>query len=274
MKTRVILLLISIASATLLFNCKKSNPASPSSQTSKTYFDFLKNTQWVGVLDGSGYQYAPPCCLRVNADTTLAVYAPFAFWINNAWEYVDSLKGKISNIDSLPDGRTKIKINFNYLGDVEIYITDRQTLTGYSQDANKQVPFEAEIFPKDVDVGGTTWSGPVMTDQSATGFAYPDVSSVSFSGNKLFTTYTRNGKIMADNSLKVIEISYTQKGAMVFFYGFNETNNIEPAYFGVLKPSGDAMMVYSGSSNARLPNYVQTTAWYGPIGVTPVINKQ
>ena len=269
-----LIIIATILSTVIPFSCKKSNNPAPSPSTSNTYFDFLKNTQWVGILARSGYQYAPPCCIRVNADTTIAVYASFIFLINNALQYVDSIKGKINSMDSLPDGRTKIKIKFNYIGDVEIYITNREQLTSNYPDINKPTPFEAVIFPKEVDVKGSTWSGPVMTGQSATGFAYPDLSRVIFSADKPVTIYTRNGLYCADNDKKVVEMGYSQKGAMVFFYGFDETNDLVPRYFGVLLPSEDKMMIYSGSMDARLPYYTQSTPWYGPLGVTPIIDKQ
>jgi len=271
---RHLIIMATVLLTAILFSCKKSNPTPSPLQTSKTYFDFLINTQWVGTLDRSGYQYAPPCCIRVNADTTIAVYAPFIFLINNALQYADSIKGKINSMDSLPDGRTKIKIKFNYIGDVEIYITNREQLTSNYPDINKPTPFVAVIFPKEVDVKGSTWSGPVMTGQSATGFAYPDLSRVIFSADKPVTIYTRDGLYCADNDKKVVEMGYSQKGAMVFFYGFDETNGKEPRYFGVLLPSGDKMMIYSGATEARLPYYTQTTPWYGPLGVTPIIDKQ
>lgn len=269
MKKYLIMIAVGMLAISIIDGCKKDKSTSKLPGTA-TYIDFLMNTQWVGVLDRNGYQYPPPCCLRINADTTIAVYAPFFFLVNNAWESADSIKGKISSLDSLPDGRTKLKINFNRLGDVEIYITDRKQLMGVSSGGNK-VPFEASIFPKDVDINGTVWSGPSMGDGS---FAYPDLSSINFSSMGTYTEYTRNGKIMADNSVKPIRISFSQKGAMVFMYGFNETNNKEPQYFGVLTPSGDQMMVYSNSPDSRLPYYTQTYAWYGPIGATPVIKKQ
>jgi hypothetical protein len=273
MKKYIILIAVGMMVISILPGCKKGNNPSPSS-TSKTYFDFLKNTQWVGTLDRSGYEYPAPCCLRINADTTIAVYAPFFFLVNNVIETADSIKGKINSIDSLPDGRTRIKIKFNYISDVEIYFTNRKNLICISTDANKPIPFQAEIFPNEVLLKGTTWSGPIMTEQSATGYAYPDLSDVSFLADKTATSYHRNGKLITDTGLTPVELSYSQKGAMVFLFGFDETNSKEPAYFGMLLPSGDKMMIYSGSQDARLPYYTQTIAWYGPLGVTPVINKQ
>lgn len=269
MKKHLTTIAIAIMGIIILQNCKKgNNPPAPTA--TKTYFDFLKNTQWVGTLDRSGYQYPPPCCLRINADTTIAVYAPFFFLVNNAWQTEDSLKGKISSIDSLPDGRAKLKINFNRLGDVDIYITDRKQLMGFSLNGNN-VPFEASIFPEDVDINGTTWSGPSMGGGS---FAYPDVSTISFASTGTYTEYSRNGKIMVDNNVQPVRISFHRKGAMVFMFGFNEAIGKAPSYFGVLMPSGKEMMVYSNAPEARLPNYTQTTAWYGPIGQTPIIVKQ
>lgn len=269
MKKYLIIVGVVIMVLSIFQGCKKDKTSSKSPGAG-TYIDFLKNTQWVGTLDRSGYQYPPPCCLRINADTTIAVYAPFFFFVNNAWESEDSIKGKISTVDSLPDGRTKLKINFSRIGDVDIYITDRKQLLAVSPDGNK-VPFEAFIFPEDVDINGTTWSGPSMGDGS---FAYPDLSTISFSSTGIYTEYSKNGKIMVDNKIQPYRSSFHRKGAMVFMFGFNETNAKGPAYFGVLTPSGDQMMVYSNSPDARLPYYTQTHAWYGPIGVTPLITKR
>lgn len=258
------------------FSCKKSNNPLPPASTAKTYVDFLINTQWVGTLDRNGYNYPPPCCMRVNPDTTVAIYAPFFFGTGGTYQTPDSIKGKITSIDSLADGRTRIKINFPSINvtDHEIYITNRQNLMSSSADPRKAPGFSAIIFTKEVSLKGTTWSGPVMTGGGPTQgiVAYPDMSVNVFTENA--TRYYRSGRLMADNGGTIIEASYVQKGAMIFMFGFNETNNKLPVYFGVLLPSGDKMMVHSSSPDARLPYYFQTIYWYGLPGFTPILNKQ
>lgn len=266
---------------TTLSACKKSGTILPAAQ--KNYADFLKNTEWVGVLDRNGYHYPPPCCLKFNPDNTITIYAPFWFNDNGVYVTPDTIRGKINSIDSLPDERTAVKVNFPYLNDQTIYITNRQKLIGISSDPNKPVTFQLEIFPASgISVKGTTWSGPLMSGGGAASgqYAYPDLSSIGFLGNKNATVYYRNGNLMPAQPTPqapapgVLEAAYLQQGAMVFMSGYKENGIILMDYFGVLLPSGDKMMVHSGSQEARLPNYLQTIAWYGPIGATPVIIKK
>lgn len=265
---------ITILFVILIISCKKSNDSAPSA--TESYYDFLINTQWVGTLHGNTFQYPPPCCIRINSDTTIAVYGPFQFITNNDWQYTDSIKGKISSIDSLPDGRTLVKIKFNFIDDVEIYISDRKTLSSTTVGLNKYNPFQAELFNNNLDIKGTTWSGHVITESGPTNGmnAYPDLSSVTFMADKSVTRYHRGGQLISNTDLTPLESLYSQKGAMILMYGFNETNNELPTYFGVLLPSGDKMMVFSRENSSRLPYYSQTPAWYGPIGVTPIINRR
>jgi hypothetical protein len=271
----VIILLLSIAS------CKKGGNVLPPSP--KNYADFLKNSEWVGVLDKNGYHYPPPCYLRFNIDNTVTVYAPFWFNDNGVYVTPDSIRGTINSIDSLPDERTAIKATFPYIKDQTIYITKREKLICVSADPNKPVTFQLEIFPSaGISVKGTTWSGPIMTGSGPTSgqHAYPDLSSIAFLGNKNSTVYYRNGQPVPSQPTPqspapgILEVAYQQKGAMVFMMGYKENGIILMDYFGVLLPSGDKMMVHSGSHEARLPNYLQTIAWYGPIGVTPIIEKK
>jgi hypothetical protein len=261
--------------------CKKSGITPPTSP--KNYADFLKNTEWVGVLDRNGYHYPPPCCLKFNADNTITVYAPFWFNDNGVYVTPDSINGKIKSIDSLPDERTSIKVSFPYINDQTIYITNRQKLISVSTDPNKPTTFQLELFPvQGISVKGTTWSGPLMSGSGAASgqFAYPDLSSIVFLGNKDVTVYYRNGQPVPAQPTPqspgpgALEAVYQQRGAMVFMSGYKENGIILMDYFGVLLPSGDKMMVHSGSPEARLPNYLQTIAWYGPIGATPIIHKK
>ena len=278
MDKSIILMLCLAASLTA---CKKSGNILPMAQ--KSYTDFLKNTEWVGVLDRNGYHYPPPCCLRFNADNSITVYAPFWFNTNGVYVTPDSIRGTINSIDSLPDERTAIKVTFPYINDQTIYITKREKLICVSPDPNKPVTFQLEIFPtKGISVKGTTWSGPLMTGTGpASGqYAYPDLSSIAFLGNKNSTVYYRNGQPVPSQPTPqspapgILEAAYQQRGAMVFMMGYKENGIVLMDYFGVLLPSGDRMLVHSGSQEARLPNYLQTIAWYGPIGATPIIYKK
>jgi hypothetical protein len=275
MKTIIsLMLLIAISFA----SCKKDNG---SSTPAGSYADFLKNSEWVGTLDKSGYQFAPPCCLKFKTAGTITVYAPFNLLVNGAIEHIDSINGTVNSIDTLlADGRTKIKATFQYFNDVELFITNRKTLTSVSTDPNKLFPLQLEIFPAaGFSVNGKNWSGPVMTGNTATGFAYPDLSTIYFLPNGNAATYSKNGRpVLATPTPQIptpgiLEVAFQQKGARVYMFGFNENGLLLIPYFGVLLPSGNSMMVSSRSRNARLPHYTQTIAWYGGIGVTPIINK-
>jgi hypothetical protein len=260
--------------------CDKDKVTSPAPQQS--YADFLKNTEWVGVLDGNGYHYPPPCYLKFKPDNIITVFAPFYFNVNGNYESRDSINGKINSIDSLPDGRTRIAVNFPFINDQLIHITNRKNLTCVYADLSRPT-FQLELFPSaGVSVKGTTWSGPLMnsTGPASGYYAYPDLSSIHFLGNKDVTVYYKNGQIVPGQPTPqspgggALEVAYRQQGAMVFMSGYNENGIILMNYFGVLLPSGDKMMVHSVAQGSRLPYYSQTIPWYGPIGVTPVILKQ
>ena len=85
-------IILTLCLAASLTACKKSGNILPMAQ--KSYTDFLKNTEWVGVLDRNGYHYPPPCCLRFNADNSITVYAPFWFNTNGVYVTPDSIREK------------------------------------------------------------------------------------------------------------------------------------------------------------------------------------
>jgi len=266
--------------------CKDDYAINP---TQLDFATFLKNTEWVGVLDGSGYQYPRPCSIEFHEDNTFTIHALFVLFPSGVEENRDNITGTINSIDSLPDGRihirTSIAANFSYTGTgfmpvitESIYITNRQKLVGMSSDPTRQPTFQLELFPDDVSVDGE-WSGKPRTSPGAN-YEYPDVSSIKFSAAEGVTYYVRGGVSVvqfAPNDL--FRVVYQQKGARVYMAGFNE-NFSQPdtraaiPYFGVLLPSGDKMMVDSRDMNARLPNYVNTNQPYGPSGVTPVISRK
>lgn len=276
--TIIAIITVSIASCKKNTNTNINTPGAPT-----TYAGFLENTQWVGTLDRSGYQYAPPCCLRFMTNNKIVVYAPFFFIENGAFIRPDSLNGSITSIDSLGDGRTSVKANIEHLNEVTMYISNRKTLTSISTNASKPTPFQLELFTAtNFSVKNTAWSGPVITTPGPTQgmLAYPDLSSIEFLPNKEVSVYYRNGKIVLAQPTPQIptpgalEVSYRQYGAMLFMSGYDETSLKLYDYFGVLFPDATKMMVYSAATYSRLPNYTQTIAWYGPIGATPVIIKQ
>src|SRR5258706_15161895 len=109
------------------------------------YTSFLKNTEWVGVLDGNGFEYPLPGSLKFNSDNTFTMYTLFVFFPNGVEETRDSISGTIISIDSLQDGRTRINTNintsFNGAATTAIYITDRKKMVGISSDPNQAPTF-------------------------------------------------------------------------------------------------------------------------------------
>lgn len=253
----------------VLWGCKKNND-NPQPDEPETFFDFLKNTQWVGTLDINHYQYYQPCCVKINADSTIVVYAFFSFYINQAWEPHDSIKSKITAIDSLPDGRTRLKTILPYYGEQEIYFSERKTVTSIPSGPNpyqtfRGSVFNAELFTEPVSVKNTRWASGRRGGDNC-----PDLNSIEFLGDKPATRYYKNGKVVVyTDQITVIEAKYEQRGPMLFFYGFNETNSEMPLYFGVLTPKGDQIMVHSRSKFARLP-----VQWSGGSGLTPIIVRE
>jgi hypothetical protein len=259
-------------------SCKKdTNPASSNDEFGK----FLQNSQWVGVLDRNGYQFAPPANLRFKSANSFVIYAPFFFLQNGNWLVRDSLTGEIKNITEMPDGITvEVKSQLEHYGEVTFNIKDRKTLKALSTDPNKPVLFELELYTgAGFSVEGTRWSGPVMTGSGPTAgmVAYPDVSTIGFGNNT--TYYHRNGAIVLAQPTPQIptpgelRVLYKQIGAAIFMSGYSENGHLLIPYFGVLTPGNDKMMVFSAATGSRLPYYTQTIAWYGPIGQTPVIGK-
>src|SRR5687768_2346374 len=95
------LLILSALFMTAFVSCKKSTgPGSSNDEFGK----FLQNSQWVGVLDRNGYQFAPPATLRFKPANSFVLYAPFFFLQNGNWITRDSLTGEIKNIAEMPDG--------------------------------------------------------------------------------------------------------------------------------------------------------------------------
>jgi len=270
-----------IAVAFWLTGCGKDKGNTPAVQQS--FADFLKNTEWVGTMDGNGFQYRPPCSLKFNSDNTFTMYSIFIFYPSGVEERRDSIIGTISSIDSLPDGRTRITTNittsFNGGSTQSIYITDRQKLQGISSSQSSET-FSLSLFPATgINVRGT-WRGRAGTIYDHYTFAYPDLTTIIFHDDETppATYYGRNGQPVLltppNVSLKFI---YKQKGARVYFAGYNETRGTGDIsmipYFGVLLPSGDKMMVHSLDFYARLPNHILTSEPYGPNGVTPIIQR-
>ena len=260
----------------LIFSaCKKSDLTLPSSD--KDFASFLKNTEWVGTLDGNGYEYRPPCCVKFNADNTVIAYAPFFQFTGNTLARRDSIAGTINSIDSLPDGRTMVKISFDQYKDIDkykdmnIYISNRDKLIANNTDETLTA-FQLSLFPKKgFSLIGTHWKGPSSY--------YPDLSSIHFQqdGMHSVSVYSYNGQPVMLTQLDPLTVLYKQIGARVYMSGYKFLPRgavIEvKGYYGVLLPTGEGMMVYSNSPDARLPNYVDTFEPYGPNGETPIIYK-
>jgi hypothetical protein len=266
------------AVAFLVAGCKKENNTTPVVQ--KSFAEFLKNTEWVGTLDGNGFQYRLPCSLKFKADKTFTMYSLFVFFPNGKREISDSIAGTIISTDSLPDGRTLITTNittsFNGGSTQSIYITDRNKISGISSTQGTE-SFSLSLYP---DAGFSvlgTWIGQAGTIHDNYTYAYPDLSTIAFTPT--VTYYARNGvAVLLTAPNTPLQGLYQQKGARVYFSGCNETKGTGAItlipYFGVLLPSGNEMMVHSDDSNARLPYYTNTNQPFGPNGATPIIHRQ
>lgn len=271
-----IIFILSISCILFITSCKDDNAVTP---TKKDYKTFVNNTEWVGVLSGSGSQYPRPCSLKFNDDNTFTIYALFIF----PNEVKDSITADIKSIDSLADGRirinTSIITSYSSIVTEALYITDRHQLVGVSEVPVQQPTFQLELYPnKAVSVNGE-WSGLARTSPG-TGYDYPDVSSIKFVASEGATYYFRNGQTViwvAPNTF--LSTIYKQNGPRVYMSGFNDyfgqpdLRALIP-YFGVLLPSGDKMMVDSRHKDSRLPNYIYTDQPYGPNGATPIISKK
>lgn len=258
--------------------CKKDKTGILPVEKPLAFADFIKGREWVGTLNGSGFQYAQPGCLKFNADNTFTIYSLFVFFPGGIQINRDSINGNIISIDSLPDGRQRITTNINTsftpITTSYIYVTDRKKITGMSADVTQQPTFQLEIFPAEgISVAGQ-WSGKPRTAPGAN-FEYPDLSSITFVPSENSTYYIRNGVsvlLTAPNNL--LKIVYQQKGARIYMAGYIENLGVingPVPYFGVLMPDGKKMLVDSKAYNSRLPAYVYTNEPYGPNGVTPTI---
>ncbi|MEO5977224.1 MAG: hypothetical protein ABIS36_12370 [Chryseolinea sp.] len=273
------ILSISAVIVMILAACSGNDDVNPPTKTDMA--TFLKNTEWVGTLDGNGFEYPPPVSIKFYSGNTFSMHSIFVFFPNGVAEYRDSISGTITSIDSLPDGRsrinTNINTNFRPSATTAIYITDRKQIMGISSNPNDAPTFQAVLFPSaGISVAGE-WSGSAR-DVSGVNYNYPDLSTISFDAadGHPVTYYTRHGSPVVYPDQTHWRTLYVQRGARLYMSGYNETMNggIEVPYFGVLLPSGDKMMVHSINDAARLPNYVNTSEPYGPNGATPVISRK
>lgn len=268
------LTLCSLCLAVVLAACSSDDDAN-APQGAK---EFPHDTEWVGVLDRNGYQYPPPAYLRFKENDKLVVYAPHFFVEDGTLIRPDSINGSLTSITEVDDATIDVKADIEHYGEVTMTIKDKRTLTAISTNANKPVPFTLELYDTPLaSLSGSIWSGPVMTGSGPTVgmVAYPDLSTIVF--DQFDTYYGRGGRLFEmtpQTPGNLAKSGYQKKRAMVFMRGFNETNALLIDYFGVLLPGNDKMMVYSGVSGARLPYYTQTIPWNGPIGQTPIIEKQ
>ncbi len=260
-------------------SCKKDPVNTPATPIAV----FPKNTEWVGTMDGNGFQYRPPSSLKFNLDNTFTMYGVFVFFPDGVETIKDSITATINGIDTLADGRIRIKTNiqtsFNGSPTQFIYITDKKKIQGFDGGLTMET-FQMVLFPAQGISAAGSWRGIAWKG----GYAYPDLSAIQFDNAKPITVthYIRNGLGVGEDAQPtspILGVLYKQVGARVYFSGYTEVN--PPAgyggrtvpYFGVLLPAGDKMMVHSISGYARLPNYIYTNEPYGPNGATPIIEK-
>ena len=268
MKYSILILLMAI---TLLSACKKDDIKI--SAINSTYKNFLKNTEWVGTRDFTGFQYPPPCSLKFTSDSTITVYSLFVFFKGNEEIRADSINGTIASIDSLADGRIRVIANFIYLNTQTIFITGKNKMI-VTRDATSVPTLNLQLFPaKGISVNGN-WSGAEW--KGPRNYAYPDLSTIAFSEAEGTTYYIRQGQGIIQYAPNILlKVGYHQRGSRVTMAGYSESEGgITIPYFGVLMPDGHSMLVDSRSQKARLPVYVYTNEPYGPNGITPIVYRQ
>jgi hypothetical protein len=108
--------------------------------------EFPRGTEWVGVLDRSGHQYAPPANLQFREDDNLVVYAPHFFFENNTLIRVDSVKGTIVSVTEVDNTTMEVVTSIEHYGRVTMTIKERKNLTSISDNANKPIPFTMEYY--------------------------------------------------------------------------------------------------------------------------------
>jgi hypothetical protein len=276
MKSYASLLVSFLALILLVPACKKNNTSQKGNQKK-----FPLETVWTGTLHLGNQQYDQPCYLRFNNDQTISIYSLFAFIINGNIEYKDSLTGPVTNISN-ENGTVNVEADLPDLpiigGHTTFTIKDNK-LACASRDGGFVV-LHLELFPdKKISIEGG-WSGPGMHGGPLEGrYAYPDLSSIIFDADGT-TTYKRNGeiaqiKVPQFGTFTIVKGLYKQQGVMVWMDGYNESTQKTVPYFGVLMASGDKMMVNSRNRiDGRLPSHSATIDWYGPKGVTPIIERQ
>lgn len=274
-----ILVLACLAFGALL-SCKKDSGNQPGGGGAKSFAEFLAASEWVGTLALSGYNYPPPCYLKILPGNKMTAYAPFAILTApGVFKYVDSLNGTYTTVDSLPDGTNSVKARFDLIGDVSLNVFERKELKVIPADPSRPSPaMRMDIYTTPAaTVKNSGWSTPLLPSGR---FAYPDVNGVQFATNGN-TQYERNGVLLLKNAItgvvldtEPLQFAYTQRGPMVFFSGVNETVRKFVPYFGVLMSGGNKMMVHSFSADSRLPAFFITTNEYGFPGVTPILQRR
>ena len=264
----------------LLFGCGKNTPhkGGPGAAAGTSFF---ANTEWTGVAKTYGQTYPQPFYLHFNGDTTVSVYALFAWVVGNDVVWHDSTIGKITSIETAANGQTSIAVNYPLSNDQQVYIIDdKKMMTGGSVSstqaaASAQYTVTLQINPAVIpSIDGTSWNTDIMTGGPTNNMPeFPDINGIHFTGNNKMT-YTRGGKIITytpPTQDQLLIEGYQQHGPRIYFAGYNETSDLILQYFGVLAADGKTILADSRTRQyARLPNYLQTIYWYGQPGVTPV----
>jgi hypothetical protein len=271
------ILFLIAAFAFCLASCTKNGSSAP-----QTFNEFIKNSEWVGTLDRSGNQYAPPCDLKFNANgDSVTCYAIFYFLVNGVLQQEDSVVGKVISIDTIEENTMRIIVNFRYLNSQSLFVYNQKKIMAWpSNNLNQQPTFQLSLFTAKEDAFTGDWGGK----PNNYGYTYPDLSYIRLNPVNRTMMHLRNGvsiKLQAgvigpylSGDTASIRIRYYQQGAKVWMLGYNEQAQRAVTYFGVLLPTGDSMMVHSNANNSRLPNHINTNQTYGPNGITPIILKQ
>jgi hypothetical protein len=279
--TPIFVTLITIVS--IILGCSPNNSPSPAAPKSNSLFD---GTEWVGTYHPGNTQFPFPTCLKFKGDTVVTAYALFLFITETSEIELDSLRGKITKIDSVTTaGLTTVDIYFPVTSQqITFYLQDKTTMRGIT---DRELYHLSLVEGEAPSLAGTSWHGP-KDSRPGGSFYYPDLTGIHFDAplgpekNVFNQSFTRGGSpvsldgVVGGSSEPETPLTSVcnQKGSILYFSGYNEDERQKGfvgtvPYFGVLLADGNTMLVNSRSHTARLPNYINTNEPYGPNGVTP-----
>jgi len=250
-------------------SCQKTKIGPPPPPIITTGTFSFSNTEYTGTANaGNGY-YPRPISIRFNKDSSMSTFTYIL--LNNAYSLV---KGKVTNVATNAQGGTDITVKYAFpsgeaqFNGPQVYTisADKSTMTGGAFPLYA-ITGTLKLFPAQAPSVEGHWATP-------NGY-YFEVANMSFGADST-ATYVFNGKtlVYGGDPTQVVHVKWSQDGGRVNFSGINlSLNELIVPYYGVLTADGKSMFMDSYDFlDAQLP-YPGNSA-YGPVGVTPNMQKQ